>query len=87
MVSLVKIAFNKKAMEQLRNLPSVRKDLYDRATRIADKASEGGRVDGYRVTDLVLEDPRGASSVMATGHAAYHNRKNNALMKSLEAGR
>lgn len=75
------------ALREIRQSPAVRKELMRRAERIADRASEGGRVSGYKVTDLVLEDPRGAASVMATGYARYHNRKHNSLVKALEAGR
>lgn len=76
------------ALREIRQLPAVREDLVRRAELIADRASEGGRVDGYKVTDLVLEDPRGAASVMAAGwHARAHNRKRNALVRALEAGR
>lgn len=83
----IKVKFNKGAMEALRKDPSLRADLVKRAEMVARKASDNGRVEGYKVTDLVLEDPRGAVSVMATGHAAYHNRKNHALLKALEAGK
>lgn len=76
------------ALREIRQMPAVREDLMRRANLIADRASEGGRVDGYKVTDLLLEDPRGAVSVMAAGqHARSHNRKRNALVRSLEAGR
>lgn len=73
-------------IRQLRKSPAVRKELHRRAEKIASAAG-AGRVDGYEVTDLVLEDPRGAVSVMATGHAARHNRKHNSLLRSLGAGR
>ena len=73
-------------IRQLRKSPAVRKELHRRAEMMA-AAAGAGRVDGYEVTDLVLEDPRGAVSVMATGHAAWHNRKHNALLRSLGAGR
>ena len=42
---------------------------------------------GYKVTMLALEDPRGAVSVMATGHAARHNRKHNTLIRKMDAAR
>lgn len=79
--------FDSDMLREIRQLPAVRAELVRRANLIADRASEGGRVSGYKVTDLVLEEPRGAASVMATGHARYHNRKYNALVKALEAGR
>ena len=82
-----KIKFNPKAFEQIRNLPEVRADLQRRARNIAEAASENGRVDGYQVTELVLEESRGAVSVMATDHAHNHNRKTHALLKALDAGK
>lgn len=80
-----KVKFNRKGFEQLRHQPKVKADLLRRAKALAEKA--GGQGMGYKVTDLVLEDPRGAVSVMATGHAAYHNRKHNSLVKALDAAR
>lgn len=80
-----KVKFNRKGFEQLRHQPKVKADLMRRAKALAEKA--GGQGMGYKVTDLVLEDPRGAVSVMATGHAAYHNRKHNSLIKALDAAR
>ena len=73
-------------IRQIRTSPAVRRELHRRGGEEA-AAAGAGRVDGYKVTDLVLEDPRGAVSVMATGHAARHNRKHNALLRSLGAGR
>ena len=61
--------------------------LQRRADAIAKEASKGGKVAGYKVTELALEDPRGAVSIMATGHAHFHNRKHNALIRALDAGR
>lgn len=80
-----KLKFNRGVFEQIRNLPEVRADLKRRADKIATSA--GGEAMGYKVTELVLEDPRGAVSVMATGHAHFHNRKNHALLRALDAGR
>lgn len=82
-----KVTFNKKGFEALRKQPGVRKDLMRRAQAVAEEASDSGRVTGYKVTDLVLEDPRGAVSVMATGHARKHNRKHNALIRALDHAR
>lgn len=80
-----KLKFNRGVFEQIRNLPEVRADLKRRADKIA--AAAGGEAMGHKVTELVLEDPRGAVSVMATGHAHFHNRKNHALLRALDAGR
>lgn len=82
----MKVKFNRAGFEKLRQDPALHTDLKKRAQRIADAASHGGEVEGYEVTDLVLEDPRAAVSVMATGHAARSNRVHNSLIRSLEAG-
>lgn len=76
---------NPKAFREISKAPAVRADLLDRAKRIA--AAAGGEDMGYMVTELVLEDPRGAVSVMATGHAHFDNRKHHSLIRSLDAGR
>lgn len=82
---MARIIFNKKAFVEIRQLPEVKADLMKRAKKIAEEA--GGEEMGYKVTDLSLEEPRGAVSVMATGKAAYHNRKYNSLVKAIDAGR
>ena len=82
-----KIKWNPQAFEQLRNLPEVRADLMARAEQIQRAASNNGAVDGYVVTDLVLEESRGAASVMATVQAHHHNRKHHALLRALDAGK
>ena len=83
--STVKIKWNNEGFRQLRQSPGVKADLMARARRVA--ASAGGEGMGYMVTDLILEDPRGAVSVMATGHAVNHNRKHNSLIRALDAGK
>lgn len=80
-----KIVWNLEGFRQLRQSPGVKHDLLERAHRVA--ASAGGENMGYMVTDLTLEYPRGAVSVMATGKARAHNRKYNSLMRGLDAGR
>lgn len=76
-----------KALIAIRQLPEVHAELERRAELVAKQASENGRVSGYVVTDLVLEKPRGAASVMATGHARNHNRRTLALVKALGVAR
>lgn len=82
-----KLKYKKGAFREIRQQPKIRRDLVDRAERIADRASGGGARDGYIVTDLLREDPRAAASVMATGAARKHNRKHHALIRSIDAGR
>lgn len=79
------VRFNKKAFEDLRKSHGVREDLLRRARKVA--AAAGGEAMGYKVTPLVLEDPRGAVSVMATGKARTHNRKHRSLVRALAAAR
>lgn len=81
-----RVKFNAKAFEELRKSPKVVADLKRRAENVASAAA-GGEAMGYKVTELVLEDPRGAVSVMATGHAHFHNRKHHSLLRALDAGR
>lgn len=76
---------NRKAIEAILNDPAVMRDLVRRAENIAEAA--GGEDIGYEVTHLALEDPRTAVSVMATGHAHFHNRKYISLIRALDAGR
>lgn len=83
--STAKIKWNREGFRQLRQSPGVKADLMARARRVA--AAAGGEGMGYMVTDLVLEEPRGAVSVMATGKAIYHNRKHNSLIRALDAGK
>lgn len=80
-----KLKVNRKAIEAILNDPAVTRDLVRRAESVA--AAAGGEDMGYKVTHLALEDPRSAVSVMATGHAHFHNRKHIALIRALDAGR
>lgn len=84
-----KLKFHGDAFKEIRNDHRVRADVNARAERIAERAASfgSGTAEGYVVTDLVLEDPRSAASVMATGNAHRHNRKYNALVRALDAGR
>lgn len=80
-----KFKLNEEALRKLRQDPKVRADLLERGQKLA--AAAGGEAMGYKVTELVLEDPRGAVSVMATGHAHFHNRKHHALLRNLNAAK
>ena len=67
---MAKIKFNPAGFEALRQDHRVRADLVARAEKIAGEAGKIGSGTEYKVTDLVLEDPRAAVSVMAaTPHA------------------
>lgn len=82
--SKVTIKHNSEAYKKLLNSQEVQDIVNEKAHEIAETASENGRVEGYKVTELVLEDPRSAASVMAwSSHAHYHNRKNYALLKAV----
>lgn len=78
----IALKIDKEVLRKIRQLPAVREELDNRARKIADIASENGRVEGYVATDLILEKPRGAASVLAWGHAYNHNRKHNAIVKA-----
>ena len=80
-----KLKWKRGAFKKLRNEPKMTAFLLQKARQIA--ADAGGEDMGYMVTDLVLEDPRAAVSVMATGHATYHNRKYHSLLRALSQAR
>lgn len=84
---MAKLKYNRAGFVKLRKQPKIRADLLRRANAVAEGASGNGRVQGYKVTELLLEDPRGAVSVMATGHARNHNAKTLALLKNLDRGK
>jgi hypothetical protein len=76
------LKFKKGALERIRNDPRARAFALRKARELAAEA--GGEEMGYMVTDRVLQDPRAAASVMATGHARFHNRKHHSLIRSLD---
>lgn len=76
------LIISNETLRKIRTSPAVRKELDSRAKKIARIASENGIVEGYVATDLILEKPRGAASVLAWGHAYKHNRKTNAIVKA-----
>lgn len=54
------------------------------ANEIAENAGGSSHEDmGYIVTDLVLHEARASASVIATGHAHFHNQKHHALLRAL----
>jgi hypothetical protein len=76
------LKFKKGALEELRNDHRARAFALKKAEELA--AAAGGEEMGYKVTDRVLQDPRAAASVMATGKARFHNRKHHSLIRSLD---
>lgn len=81
----IKFRWKRGALKELRNEPKMTAFLLKKARQIA--ADAGGEDMGYMVTDLVLEEPRSAVSVMATGHASHHNRKYHTLLRALSQAR
>lgn len=91
------IKWNREGFRRLRLEPGVQDKVNDLAWKVARAASrqgdgglkvfeEGSAEDdnnGYQVTRLVLEESRGASSVMAVGEGHHHNRKYSALLRGL----
>ena len=75
------VKWNVRGFEDLRHEKKVKEMLEAKAEQIQAKA--GGKAKGYVVTDLTAEDPRGAVSVMATGHALFSNRKHLSLLRAL----
>lgn len=78
-----RLKFNMGAFDELKNSPEARAALMDIATDMARDLNQGQEQDWYIVTDLVLEDPRAAVSVLATGKGAVRNYKNHTLLKEL----
>lgn len=91
----IRLKFNRDAFEALRKEPGVRDYLEELGREVASEATRAGSQDlpvidsdstensGYKVTDLLLEDPRGAVSVMAVGAAHNENRKHSTLLRGL----
>lgn len=84
-MSNVKLKWKRGALKKLRHDPRIAQFLLKKADQIA--ADAGGKDIGYMVTHLVLEEPRTAVSVMATGHASNHNRKYHSLLRALSQAR
>lgn len=79
------LKFKPQNLEKLRKDPKVWEDLLRRGRAVARAA--GGEAMGYKVTQLRLEDPRAAVSIMATGKARFHNRKHHALLRAMNAAK
>lgn len=81
----VKLKWKRGALEKIRHDKRAIAFLEKKAKQVAKEA--GGEELGYKVTYLAAEKPRGAVSVMATGHASYHNRKYHSLLRALSNAR
>ena len=79
------LKFRKDQFEALREDRKVHEDLIARARKIANEA--GGEEMGYIVRENRARDRRSGASVLAVGYAANHNRKYQALIRALGAGR
>ena len=96
---MAKIKFNQKGFQKLRKEPKLQDLVNKLAHDVAAEASKAGGGDplqvfdqgspppggrsGYQVTELALEDPRGATSVMAVGAGHHHNRKHSSLLRGV----
>lgn len=85
MTAKIRLKFNKKAFEALRNDSAVKADLLKRAKRIQDSA--GGEENGYLVRINYARTARAGVTVLATGKAHHENRKHQTLVKALPAGK
>ena len=89
----VKLKISPAAIEQILTSPAVADDMRKRAERIADAANDGmtlaaGEEPGYLATELVLEEPRAAASVITrTNRGKRDNLRNGTLLKHLDKGR
>lgn len=89
-----KLEFNKAAIEKILTDPKLFDDMKRRADAIA-KASNAGvtkdrpdEEDPYLATELVLEDPRAAASVITrTQRGKRDNLRHGTLLKNLDKGR
>lgn len=89
----VKLKISPAAIEQILTSPALFDDMRKRAERIADAANEGmtlaeGEEPGYLATELVLEEPRAAASVITrTNRGKRDNLRRGTLLKNLDKGR
>lgn len=88
-----KLKINPAAIERILTSPAVFDDMRRRAERIADAANSGmalaeGEEPGYLASELVLEEPRAAASVITrTNRGKRDNLRNGTLLKHLDKGR
>lgn len=88
------LKFNQKAIKEILTDPRMFADMKRRADAIAEGANASvpkeypGEVDAYLSTELVLEDPRAAASVITrTRRGKRDNLRHGTLLKNLDKGR
>lgn len=81
-MSKVKIEWRLAGFEEIRRLPAVKANLKSRADRIAAQAGEG-----YEAFEGEGKTRSRASVVTTSMRAINSNRKNNTLLRSLDAGK
>lgn len=89
-----KLEFNQAAIEKILTSPAMFADMKSRADAIAKGANAGvtksrpEEEDAYLATELVLEDPRAAASVLTrTARGKRDNLRHGTLLKNLDKGR
>ena len=89
-----RLEFDPKAIEKILTSPAMFADMKRRAEAIARGANAGvtkdrpGEEDPYLATELVLEDPRAAASVITrTRRGKRDNLRRGTLLKNLDKGR
>lgn len=89
-----RLEFNPKAIEQILTSPAMFDDMKRRADAIAKGANSGvekqraDEEDPYLATELVLEEPRAAASVITrTNRGKRDNLRRGTLLKNLDRGR
>lgn len=96
---MARIKFNREGFRELRNEPKLQDLVTELAYEVGEEAAKvGGWTDlpvfevteppaagrsGYQITELTLENPRNAASVMAVGKAHHHNRQRSSLLRGL----
>ncbi|GAA1714471.1 hypothetical protein [Brachybacterium phenoliresistens] len=89
----VRLQVNPDAVKAILTQPAVYDDMRRRAERIAKAANAGvstdpGEEDPYLATELVLEEPRAAASVITrTARGKRDNLRRGTLLKHLDEGR
>ncbi|MCW1803873.1 hypothetical protein [Brachybacterium squillarum] len=89
----VELAVNREAIERILTSPAMYDDMKRRADSIAEGANSGvtkdrDEDDPYLATELVLEEPRAAASVITrTQRGKRDNLRRGTLLKNLDRGR